>query len=161
MSMTVKLPDEFMSKLNEFDERTEEIIEKTLEAGAEIVFKQAKSNLSIALASFGTSDESTGQLKGALGITPVKPSDDGYNIKIGFAEPRQNKKGASTYSKKRKSGKKSEYQLTNAMVASIIEYGKKNQAARPFMKPAQDATKNKARDEMKRVFTEEAQKIMK
>lgn len=142
---TVKLPDEFMSKLNEFDSRTEEIIEKSLKAGAEIVYKQAKSNLQNVIGSGTKFDSrSTGQLLKALGVSPVKSKDNGYDIKIGFAEPRS---GGGT----------------NAEIASILEYGKKKakQAPKPFMKPAQDATQKKAKEEIQRVFTEEAQKIFK
>ena len=155
-SITLKLPDEFMNKLSELDRRTEEIIEKSLEAGAEIVYQRASSNLRAAVKSPGES-----QLLSSLGVSPVKPSDGGYDIKVGFNEPRQDKKGKTTYSKRLKSGKRSEYQLTNAMIANILEYGKKGQPARPFMKPAQDATKKTATAEIKRVFTEEAQKILK
>ena len=159
-TLKVKLPDELMIKLERLAGQTGPIIEKTLEAGAEIVEQRARANLKNSLGG-----DSSGQLLGALGISPVLPNDklDGYDIKIGFAEPRQDKKGGTTYKKKLKSGKTSEYQLTNAMVANILEYGRKDksQTAKPFMKPAEDATKAQAREKMKKVFAEEAQKIVK
>lgn len=140
---TVKLPDEIMNKLSEFDAQTGEIVEKSLKAGAEITLRQVKTNLQ-SIVGNGTKfkSRSTGELIGALGISPVKSSDDGYNIKIGFGEPR-------------KSGE------SNSKIASIIEHGKKGQAAKPFMKPAEDATKSAAKAEIKRVFSEEANKILK
>lgn len=153
---TPKLPDDLMIQLEKLSGQTEPIVEKVLKAGAEIVEEKARANLKNSL-----SGESSGQLLGALGTSPVKTNDDGWDIKIGFAEPRQDKKGGTTYKKKLKSGKVSEYQLTNAMVANILEYGKKGQAAKPFMKPARDASRAKVSKVMNEVFIAEAQKIVK
>lgn len=153
---TPKLPDDLMIQLKKLSGQTEPIVEKVLKAGAEIVEEKARANLKNSL-----SGESSGQLLGALGTSPVKTNDDGWDIKIGFAEPRQDKKGGTTYKKKLKSGKVSEYQLTNAMVANILEYGKKGQAAKPFMKPARDASRAKVSKVMNEVFIAEAQKIVK
>lgn len=142
-TVTIKLPDEFMNQLSEFDGRLEDIFTKALEDGAEIVEKQVRTNLQGVIGR-GTKVESksTGQLLGALGISPVKPSKKGYDIKIGFAEPR-------------KDGK------SNEMISNIIEYGKKGQAAKPFMKPAEDATKSKVKAKMEETFKAEAEKIFK
>lgn len=138
-TLKVKLPDDLMIGLERLSKQTDEVVKKTLEAGAEVVEEKARANLKNSL-----KGESSGQLLDALGISPVKPNDklDGWDVKIGFAEPR-------------KDGK------SNAMVANILEYGKKGQTAKPFMKPAEDATKAKARAKMKQVFTEEANKIVK
>ena len=163
-TLKVKLPEDLMIGLERLSKQADAVVKKTLEAGAEIVEEKVRSNLKNVIGS-GTKTESksTGQLLGALGISPVKPNDklDGWDIKIGFNEPRKDYKGGTTYKKKLKSGKVSEYKLTNAMIASILEYGKKGQAAKPFMKPAENATKAKARAVMKRVFSEEANKIVK
>ena len=143
-TVTMKLPDEFMNQLSEFDSRLEDIFTKALEDGAEIAEKQARANLKAVIGS-GTKlpSESTGQLLGALGISPVKPSElGGYDIRVGFAEPRQDGK-------------------SNEMIANIIEYGKKGQAAKPFMKPAEDATKSKVKAKMEETFKAEAEKIFK
>lgn len=143
-TVTIKLPDEFMNQLSEFDSRLEDIFTKSLEAGAEIAEKQAKANLKAVIGS-GTKfpSESTGELLGALGTSPVKRSSlGGFDIRVGFAEPR--KDGGS-----------------NEMVANIIEYGKKGQAAKPFMKPAEDATKSKVKAKMEETFKAEAEKIFK
>ena len=143
-TVTIKLPDEFMNQLSEFGSRLEDIFTKALEDGAEIAEKQARANLKAVIGS-GTKlpSESTGQLLGALGISPVKPSElGGYDIRVGFAEPRQDGK-------------------SNEMIANIIEYGKKGQAAKPFMKPAEDATKAKVKAKMQETFKAEAEKIFK
>ena len=159
-TLKVKLPDDLMIGLERLSKQADEVVKKTLEAGAEVVEEKARANLKNSL-----KGESSGQLLGALGISPVKSNDklDGWDIKIGFNEPRQDKQGSTTYKKKRKGGKVSEYKLTNAMVANILEYGRKDksQTAKPFMKPAEDATKAKARATMKQVFTEEANKTVK
>ena len=157
-TLKVNLPEDLMAGLERLSKQADAVVKKTLEAGAEIVEEKARANLKNSL-----KGDSSGQLLSALGISPVKPNDklDGWDIKIGFNEPRKDYKGSTTYKKKLKSGKASEYKLTNAMIASILEYGKKGQAAKPFMKPAEDATKAKARAVMKRVFSEEANKIVK
>ena len=143
-TITIKLPDEFMNQLSEFDSRLEDIFTKSLEDGAEIAEKQAKANLKAVIGS-GTKflSKATGELLGALGTSPVKRSSlGGFDIRVGFAEPR--KDGGS-----------------NEMVANIIEYGKKGQAAKPFMKPAEDATKSKVKAKMEETFKAEAEKIFK
>lgn len=142
-TLKVKLPDDLMIGLERLGNQVEAVIEKTLEAGAEVVEEKVRANLKNVIGS-GTKmpSKSTGQLLSALGTSPVKKNNDGYDIKIGFSEPR--KDGTS-----------------NALVATTLEYGKKGQAAKPFMKPAEDATKAKARAVMKKVFTEEANKIVK
>ena len=143
-TITIKLPDEFMNQLSEFDSRLEDIFTKSLEDGAEIAEAQVRSNLKAVIGS-GTKfpSKATGELLGALGTSPVKRSSlGGFDIRVGFAEPR--KDGGS-----------------NEMVANIIEYGKKGQAAKPFMKPAEDATKSKVKAKMEETFKAEAEKIFK
>ena len=153
MSTTVKLPDDLMNQLDTFNKRTDEIVGKALTAGAKIAEEQVRRNLRAV-----TSGEGSGQLDQALGTSPMDYSkkDDAPNVRVGFAEPRTAKNGGTTYGK-------NGYQYTNAMVANILEYGSKqhNQDAKPFMKPAADATKNAAKAEIKRVFDEEATKYLK
>lgn len=139
MSIKIKFPEELMINLEKLANEADKIVEKSLKAGAKIVEGQIRTNLKNSL-----KGESSGQLLEALGTSPVKPNNkiDGWDIKIGFNEPR--KDGTS-----------------NAMIANILEYGKKGQAAKPFLKPAIDASKSKMRATMKKVFTEETEKIMK
>lgn len=146
-TLKVKLPDELMIKLERLAGQTGPIIEKTLEAGAKIVEAQVRTNLKNVIGvgtKTKTKKKPSGQLLGALGVSPVKTSlkTDGWDIKIGFSEPR--KDGVS-----------------NALVATTLEYGKKGQAAKPFMKPARDASRAKVSKVMNEVFTAEAQKIVK
>ena len=138
----VKMPDDFLEKLSRLGSRTDEISERVLEAGGEIVLAKTKSNLASVIGS-GTAYDSrtTGELERSLGLTPVKVDKNGnHNIKLGFSEPRSD--GGS-----------------NAKIANILEYGKSGQRAKPFLKPAKSASKAAAEDAMKRKFQEEVDKI--
>jgi len=132
----VKMPDDFLKKLSKLGSKTDEISEVVLEAGGGIVLSQVKDNLESAL-----SGESSGELAKSLGMTTVKQDKEGnFNIKIGFKEPRSD--GTS-----------------NAMVASILEYGKHNQPAKPFMSTAKRQSKKRCIDTMKKTLEEEISKL--
>lgn len=138
----MKLPDDFLEKISRLGNKTDEICEKMLKAGGEVVLSKAKSNLSSVIGS-GTKykSRSTGELESALGLSEVKLDKNGnYNIKIGFAETR--KDGSS-----------------NAKIANIIEYGKSGQTAKPFMKPAKTSSKLKCIEVMKSTFDKEVNNI--
>lgn len=137
----IKMPDEFLEKISRLGKDFDDVAEKVLEAGGEVVLKRVKSKLSSVIGS-GTEYESrsTGELESALGLTSVKMDRNGnHNIKIGFAEPRRG--GES-----------------NAKIANIIEYGKHGQPAKPFLKPAKNASKNDCMEAMQRAFEEEVKK---
>lgn len=137
-----KLPEEFLRKLSQLGDRTDEISGRVLEAGGEVVLSKVKSNLSSVVGQ-GTEYESrsTGELERSIGLSPVKLDRNGnYNIKIGFSEPRSD--GGS-----------------NAKLANIIEYGKHGQPAKPFLKPAKSATKSDCIEKMKQKFQEEVDKL--
>ena len=138
----IQMPDDFLEKLSRLGSKTDEISERVLEAGGEIVLAKTKSNLASVIGS-GTAYDSrtTGELERSLGLTPVKVDKNGtHNIKLGFSEPRSD--GGS-----------------NAKIANILEYGKSGQRAKPFLKPAKSASKAAAEDAMKRKFQEEVDKI--
>ena len=62
------------------------------------------------------------------------------NIKIGFSEPRSDGK-------------------SNAMLATVLEYGKSGQPPKPFMKPAQTQSKKECQRVMKEVLEREVSKL--
>jgi len=96
--LSITLPEDLQIKLSKLGDKTDEICEKVLEAGGEVVLKQVKSNLHTSL-----SGKSTGQLEQSLGISPVRPNSDGnFDVKIGFSENRNDGK-------------------SNAMLASVLE----------------------------------------
>ena len=120
----VKMPEDFLLKLSRLGDKTDEICEKALNAGGEVVLAKVKSNLSSVIGKDTKTDSrSTGELEKSLGLSPVMIDDNGNaNIKIGFKEPRSD--GES-----------------NAKIASIIEYGKQGQPPKPFLKPARTSSK--------------------
>lgn len=136
------MPEEFLQRLSQLGAKTDEISERVLEAGGEVVLSKVKSNLSSVVGKGTQYDSrSTGELERSLGLSPVKLDRDGnHNIKIGFSEPRSD--GGS-----------------NAKIANIIEYGKHGQPAKPFLKPAKTASKAQCQDAMKRKFQEEVDKL--
>lgn len=127
-----------MTKLSKLGDKSDAIAEKVLQAGGEVVLKKAKSNLSAVIGSGTKYDSrSTGELERSLGLSPVKVDRDGnHNIKLGFSEPRSD--GGS-----------------NAKLATVIEYGKSGQPAKPFMAPAKAATKTACKNTMKQVLESE------
>lgn len=138
----IKLPDEFLERMSKLGSHFDAIAEAVLQAGGEVVLERAKSNLSAVVGS-GTKYESrsTGELEGALGLSPAKVDQDGnHNIKLGFAEPRRD--GGS-----------------NAKLANIIEYGKHGQPPKPFLKPAKSASKTACKNAMLQKMEEEVGKL--
>lgn len=136
------MPEDFLKRLSRLGDRTDEISEKVLEAGGEVVLTRVKGNLAGVIGR-GTQYESrsTGELLGSLGLSSVKVDKNGnHNIKVGFAEPRSD--GDS-----------------NAKIANILEYGKHGQPAKPFLKPATSSSKVACEEAMKAKFEEEVGKL--
>lgn len=138
---SIKLPDEFLKKLSQLGNRTNEVAKKALTAGGEIILNRTRVNLiGVIGKNIKGESRSTGQLVSALGLTPVMVDRNGnYNIKIGFDEYRDD--GSS-----------------NAAVANIIEYGKHGQPAKPFLTPAKKQVGNQALEAMKQIIEEEIEK---
>lgn len=138
----IQMPDDFLKRLSKLGDRTDAIAESVLEAGGEVVLAKVKSNLSAVVGSGTEYDSrSTGELERSLGLSPVKVDKNGnHDIKIGFSEPRSD--GGS-----------------NAKIANILEYGKHGQKAKPFLKPAKNASKSAAQDAMIQKFQEEVDKL--
>lgn len=141
--MEMKMPEDFLLKVSRLNEKTDEILPKVLEAGGQVVLDRVKSNLSAVIGK-GTKEpsRSTGELESALGLSPAKPKRDGsgWDIKVGFAEPRSD--GDS-----------------NAKIANILEYGKHGQPPKPFLKPAKTQSRKACIGTMKSKLDEEARKI--
>ena len=138
----MKMPEEFLLKISRLGERTDEILPRVLEVGGEVVEAKVKSNLQGVIGS-GTKEESrsTGELISALGISSAKQDRDGnFNVKVGFSEPRPDGK-------------------SNAMIASVLEYGKSGQPPKPFLKPAKASTKKACIEAMKQKLENEVENI--
>lgn len=139
----MKMPEDFLLKISRLGDQTDTIIPKVLEAGGKVVLKQVKSNLSSVVGS-GTKERSrsTGELERALGLSPAKHKRDGsgWDVKVGFSEPRSD--GSS-----------------NAKIANILEYGKHGQPPKPFLKPAKAASKSAAVSAMKEKLAQEMARL--
>ena len=133
----IKLPDDLEKRLSHLADKTDEIIPKVLEAGGEVVLAKVRGILQSVL-----SPNATGELENSLGLSPAKQKRDGsgWDVKIGFKEPRSD--GGS-----------------NAKIANILEYGKHNQPPRPFLKPAKSASRNAAIQAMTDKFNAEVDSI--
>lgn len=138
----IKMPDDFLEKLSKLGSHTDEISERVLEAGGEVVLAKIRTNLSSVVGKDTKVDSrSTGELELSLGMTRARVDRQGnHNIKIGFAEPRSD--GGS-----------------NAKIANILEYGRHGQPAKPFLKPAKSSSKSACEAAMKQKLEEEIGKL--
>lgn len=138
----MKMPDDFLLQLSKLADKTDEIIPKVLEAGAEVVVSKVKSNLQSVIGKNTKIDSrSTGELVNVLGVTTAKQNRTGdWNAKVGFSEPRSD--GGS-----------------NAKIATILEYGKHGQPPKPFLKPAKSQTKNSCIEAMKQKLESELKNV--
>ena len=127
----MKMPEDFLMKVSRLADKTDEIIPKVLEAGAESVIGSGTKYDS----------RSTGELLRSLGTSPALQDRNGdFDIKVGFSEPRSD--GDS-----------------NAKIATILEYGKSGQPAKPFLKPARSSSRNACINAMKAKLDEEVEMI--
>jgi hypothetical protein len=140
--VNIKMPEEFLLKVSRLSDQTDVILPKVLEVGGEVVLDKVKGNLSKAIGrDTKYSSRSTGELLSSLGLSGAKQDRSGnFNVKVGFAEPRSD--GES-----------------NAKIASIIEYGKHGQPAKPFLKPARTASRKACMNAMIAKLEEEISKI--
>jgi len=137
-----KLPEDFLLKLSKLGERTDEIIPKVLDAGAKVVEAKVKTNLQSVIGK-GTKSESraTGELVSSLGVSEARQDKKGnFNVKVGFSEPRRDGE-------------------TNALIATVLEYGKQGQPPKPFLKPAYTSSKNACIAAMETTFEQEVENI--
>ena len=135
--VTIEMPTTLMDQLASAAEKTDSAIPKALEAGGKVVFERMQANLRSAIGR-GTKvkSRSTGKLLAALGVSPVKVNDEGnYDVKVGFAEGRGN--------------------VSNAMLANLLEYGKSGQPPKPFLKQTKSSSRKPCIEEMQCVLKEE------
>ena len=138
----IKLPNDFIDALDSASNIIDNSAEQVLKAGANIVEPRMRSNLSAAIGSSTKQPtRSTGQLAKALGTAPVKVNSRGdYNVKVGFAENRDDGRA-------------------NALIANVLEHGRSNQPARPFLAPTRSQTKRAAITAMKQTLAARIQQV--
>lgn len=133
-SAMIVFDDEIQAKISTLQSRTDEILGKAMEAGAEAALPIVRDNLQNAIGNTKFESRSTGELESSLGFSPVMVDNKGNtNVKIGFNEPRR----VQTVAK----GKRSYYTATNAMIANVLEYGKHGQPPRPWVKRSKAQSK--------------------
>lgn len=138
----IKLPNDFIDALDSASSLIDNCAEQVLKAGANIVEPRMRSNLSAAIGSSTKQpSRSTGQLAKALGTAPVKVNSRGdYNVKVGFAENRDDGRA-------------------NALIANVLEHGRSNQPARPFLVPTRSQTRRAAITAMKQTLAARIEQV--
>lgn len=138
----IKLPNDFIDALDSASSLIDNSAEQVLKAGANIVEPRMRSNLSAAIGSNTKQpSRSTGQLAKTLGTAPVKVNSRGdYNVKVGFAENRDDGRA-------------------NALIANVLEHGRSNQPARPFLAPTRSQTRRAAITAMKQTLAARIQQV--
>ncbi|MDK7149114.1 HK97 gp10 family phage protein [Winkia sp. UMB3158] len=138
----IRLPNDFIDALDSASSLIDNSAEQVLKAGANTVEPRMRSNLSAAIGSSTKQpSRSTGQLAKALGTAPVKVNSRGdYNVKVGFAENRDDGRA-------------------NALIANVLEHGRSNQPARPFLAPTRSQTRRAAITAMKQTLAARIQQV--
>jgi len=151
--MKPKLPEDLMKKIDRLGKETDRICEKALTEGGKVMKKSVADHLSQVVGKdTKVESRSTGELQASLGVSPVRVDKNGiYDLKVGFREPRSQQTAAK--------GKRSYSQITNAMIANVLEYGRKGQAPKPFLAPAKKAAKKDTTAKMETVLREEIDKL--
>lgn len=161
---SIDIPRDLLIKFNRLEQQTPEILKKSVAEGAKPVENAIRKELRTVL----SEGHKTGELISSLGAT--KP-DDKYgvvNVKIGFNEPRKNDKGKriktgklNKHAHRDKGQTRSYYTQTNAMIATVLEYGKRDgsQRARPFIEPAKRKSEDECLQIMRETFEEEVDKL--
>ena len=138
----IQMPEELLKKLSQLGKCTDEIADRVLQAGGEVVLDKVRDNLS-AVVGQGTKykSRSTGELEQALGLAPMKLDKNGnYNVKVGFSEPHPGG-------------------VSNAKLAAILEYGKHGQPPKPFLAPAKTASRSACIKAMRVTLEAEVEKL--
>lgn len=138
--MTFKAGDEYAVKLSKLAAGSDAIAKKAIYQGAKIVADRTRLELRRVISQTKNS-KSTGDLEASLGITPIQRDENGWNAKIGF----------DGYDRKG---------VPNALKARVLESGSSRQPKRPFVRPAVNATKQKAIEVMNQTVDEEIRKTM-
>ena len=133
----IEMPSGFIDQIAGMGNALDAAIPKALAAGGKVVMEKMKSNLQSAIGR-GTKykSRSTGKLAASLGVSPAKLDRDGnLDVKVGFSEGRGN--------------------VSNAMLANVLEYGKHGQPPQPFLKQTKSSSRKPCIDAMQKALKEE------
>jgi HK97 gp10 family phage protein len=132
-----EMPSGFMDQIAGMGNALDAAIPKALAAGGKVVMDKMKSNLQAAIGR-GTKvkSRSTGKLAAALGVSPAKLDREGnLDVKVGFSEGRGD--------------------VSNAMLANTLEYGKHGQPPKPFLKQTKSSSRKQCIEAMQTTLKEE------
>ena len=135
--MKIEMPTQWLDTIAGMGNALDAAIPKALEAGGKVVLEKMKSNLRSAIGR-GTKykSRSTGKLAASLGVSPAKLNrENNLDVKVGFSENRGD--------------------VSNAMLANLLEYGKHGQTPKPFLKQTKSSSRKPCIEEMQRVLKEE------
>lgn len=148
--MSINAGEELINRISNLGKNTDKICRQVLKAGANPVADAVRKNLEANIkdpsyagtgtgGAFGVKKnygKSSGDLLNALGISPASIDKNGnMNVKIGFAG--YDRKG-----------------VPNALKARAMESGTSKLRKRPFVRPAVNKTRQKAKDAMSEKFDE-------
>ena len=134
---TIRVGEDFALKLSQLATDFDDVAEKAIRAGADIVADEMRARLEKSL-----SGKSTGDLEAAMGITPVlRDSNGDWNAKVGFDGYDRNG-------------------VPNQLKARVLESGSSKQQKRPFIAPAVRATRKQVQDAMEKIIEDEFEKEM-
>ena len=133
----IEMPQKLLSQIEDMGNSLDAAIPKALAAGGKVVLAKMKSNLQAAIGrGTKTKSRSTGKLAASLGVSPAKLDRDGnLDVKVGFSEERGN--------------------VSNAMLANILEYGKHGQLPKPFLKRTKSSSRKPCIEAMQQALKEE------
>lgn len=142
MEIKITTPNDLMSKLQKLDANIGDIEDKMLESGTNVLLPEVKKNLQTAI----TGKYAEGELIKSVATKKKRTKKERANL-IYF-------KG--TVTRKFKNGKTAK--VSNNLKAAVLEYGKQDQPARPFVRPAFNAKQAAIVSAMETTFEKEAQK---
>ena len=133
----IEMPSGFMDQIVGMGNTLDAAIPRALAAGGKVVLDKMKSNLQAAIGrGTKTKSRSTGKLAASLGVSPAKLDRDGnLDVKVGFSEARGD--------------------VSNAMLANVLEYGKHGQPPKPFLKQTKSSSRKPCIEAMQAVLKEE------
>ena len=133
----IEMPTQWLDTIAGMGNALDAAIPRALEAGGKVVLEKMKSNLRSAIGR-GTKyqSRSTGKLAASLGVSPAKlDRDNNLDVKVGFSEGRGD--------------------VSNAMLANLLEYGKHGQPPKPFLKRTKSSSQTPCIEAMQSVLKEE------
>ncbi len=131
----IEIPDDLIRQLNTLNRTMDDIVSKTLDAGAETCVEPMRDSLRNRV----SAEHKDGELVSALGKTTVKKNSKGnLNVKVGFNDPRRDGN-------------------VNAKIANVLEHGGRGgrQPARPWLKPIRKQLEENAKRAMEAEFSRE------